>query len=281
MFSLFRKSTPKVFFIVLALCLGLSSCLTPGQEKGEKNKVFKLGQHKTWLEQPNSSDPFFNGQKFDHPFRLNPDVLEKQIKSFQYKGLALLSKTRKVFPDPMEKEMISLILIALDKAGPAEIVKFHFNLKEGDTRGDVFISGNKIHWRFAEISGKEYSSHGSRNWLDSWKLIPGKNQKFHGSKGLWGKSPVKNWIVMPVEASDFANAEPLRSTPEEGKEETDIAEKEAPTPRKPMREEPASTEDADMELEKSLSRLKRLREKGLITENDYNNKKAALLEKHF
>lgn len=281
MTNLYRKSTPKAFFILLALCLGLSSCLTTGRQAEEKQRVFKLGQHKTWLEQPNSSDPFFKDRKFNHPFRLKPEVLEEQLRSFQYKGLALLSKTRKVFPEPVEKQIISLILIALDKARPEEIVKFAYNQKGvGATSGDVFITGNKIHWRFQEISGKEYSVHGSRDWLDSWKLVLDKDQKFHGSKGLMGASPARNWIIMPVEASEASAPPP--SVLEEGKEEAAEATDDETLPaRKVIREKPAPASGGDEELEKALSRLKKLREKDLITEEDYNKKKKELLEKGF
>ena len=151
-----------------------------------------------------------------------------------------------------------------------------------DTKGDLFIIGDKIHWRFHEIQGKEYSRDGSRNWLDTWKLIPAQGQKYRGTTGLLGSSPIKNWLVLSLDKASLAasDSSPSEETEEEKKEEGAARRKPAATEDRDLtKKEPAKGEDKN--LERALQRLKKLREQDLITEEEYKKKKADLLREGF
>jgi len=150
----FFKAKTCLVAVLLLISFALASCLSAGGSS-PKNRVFKLGKHRAWLEEPSASDPFFKDRTFNHPYRLTPEAMEAQIQSFRYKGLALLSKKKRVFPSPAGNEITALLLIALDKAGPRQIIKFTYHQEGGDTKGDLFVIGDKIHWRFHEIQGKE------------------------------------------------------------------------------------------------------------------------------
>ncbi len=265
--------------VFLLLTLTLASCVKPSTEPSKK-RVFKLGKQMVWLERPDASDPFFRNRKFKHPYRLNPEEMERQINSFQYKGLALLSKKKKVFPQRNRtKKMAALVLIGLDKARPDEIVKFKFIFKKNkETTGDLFITGGKMHWRFDMIQGKEYSRHGARNWVDSWKLILGKNQKYHGAAGLFGSSAVKNWMVMPIRKTELSTETAPPSLKELEKKRR-RGKGRASDPEESLGEERGRGKEK--KLEKALARLKRLRKKELITEEEYKKQKAELLKKSF
>lgn len=276
------KSKPGLLAIFLLASFTLASCLSTGGPL-PKNRVFKLGKHRAWLEEPSASDPFFKERTFNHPYRLTPEAMAAQIQSFRYKGLALLSKKKRVFPSPAGNEITALLLIALDKASPREIIKFTYHQEGGDTKGDLFIISDKIHWRFHEIQGKEYSRDGSRNWLDTWKLIPAPGQKYRGTAGLLGSSPIKNWLVLsldkaaPLAASDSPSPEEAE---EEKKEEGSAQQKPAAKESGDLtKKEPAKGEDKN--LERALQRLKKLREQDLITEEEYKKKKADLLREGF
>lgn len=267
----------KLFFLCLALPAALLSCVK-SDGRISKKQMFKLGNHKAWVEKQDSSDPFFKKRRFNHPYRMEPETMGRMIESLHYKGLALLSKKKRVFPEPAGNEIGALLLLGLDKARPNETVKFIYNKKKViQTSGEIFVTGNRIHWRFFKIRGKEYSRHGSGNWLDTWKLITGKNQKYHGLSGLLGKSAIKNWLVIPVSAYE-GPMEKTASPAEHPKEK--IAHPGPEDENASVLQEEISG-DSEKKLEKALRRLKKLRQQDLISEKEYKKKKAELLEKHF
>ncbi len=269
----------KRFFIFLFLSVIISSCAMQGSHRSKK-RVLKLGNHKAWLERVNTTDPFFRKRKLNHPYKLNPDVLKEELVSLQYKGLALLSKKKRVFPDPVDDNIVTLIMRALERARPGELVKFSYNYKaRKTTSGDFFITGNKLNWRFSEIEGKEYSRHGSRNWLDTWKLVLNNGQKYHGTSGLIGRSAVHNWIVTRLRTEKlFPDAKIVPYSAKRGEKAEFRGEKPSLT-EETVKE--GQTAGSDTALEKALIRLKRLRKRDLVTEKEYKDKKTELLRKSF
>lgn len=274
--SILLKSKP--FLIFLLLSVAISSCTGFGGKRTKK-RVFKLGNHKAWMERLDTSDPYFKRRKFNHPYRMHPVVLRTVLESLRYKGLGLLSKEKRVFSKPVESDIIVIILKALAKARPREVVKFSYYQKGGKkTTGDLFIVGSKVNWRFYEIRGKQYSRHGSRNWLDTWKLVLNNKQKYHGVSGLMGKSAVKNWIVTPLRTAKLSSGAGKSRDPAKKMGEREFEEELLPLTEDSIKE---SLTDPNMKLEKALSRLKRLRKRDLITEEEYKSQKAELLRKSF
>lgn len=198
--------------------------------------------------------------RLDHPVKISEEELTNHLLSLRYEESSLLGKKRYVFSTRDMHEFSALLTKALNRASAKHIVHFSVESSKGIVEGDVFASGNKLHWRFHAVQGMEFSNSSFPGYRGSpWRLLLRKGQKYQVTAKLLGDQTQENWIIADL------------TLPEKDRRLT----QETPTARNPA---PAAGAPERATLEKKLKALKQFREKGLIDERDYQRKKKELLD---
>lgn len=218
-----------------------------------------------------SANPAFEAP-YDHPAQIAPADLEKILASIQVKpdeGMLMSffseKKRSRLFDPKTVSQAANEFSKALAKADPLEKVDFYqmLPLDEANvsvTSGFLLVKGGQLHVRVDRykvplVKGKHPSRAGlglkpSEEGKYAFALSEGKQMAHRTYKnmfGLPGSEP--HWLV--IDYADFQN-----QTAEPGTA-------------------PVSTTGA---LEERLRTLKHLRDEGLITEEDYAEKKKTLLK---
>mgnify|MGYP001211030958 FL=1 len=243
---------------------------------------FKKGKNAVIIVEKEVDDLYFSRKKLEHPRLFTPEQIIDNLKSLKYKRLTLFSKKENVFDEKIAKEISPLLINAFKKSSAKDYIEIDVHAPEGRTIGDVFIFRKKLNWRFKIINGASFERRNSKDYLDGWKLVLQKNQKYHGEKELFGVRTAKNWIVYPVDKNGADLALPDKDSLKvetdnefNSKSEKDIVEtfgKKQPNKDTPKKQK---------EIEAQFRRLKSLMEKGLITGEEYKTKKQEMLEKYF
>jgi putative oligomerization/nucleic acid binding protein len=203
-----------------------------------------------------------------HPFGISVDALRQSLASLKVEGAASIG-TKPVFTDGELKDIVPHLVAALATAGPREDVTFavtgqHESLfgayaSKSATTGRLFAHDGQLNIIFGLIhelyEGRELGQAwpppfppGSRARRSDavWKIVP--------TSGRLADARV-DWVVL-----DAAKAQ----APEE---KTGAS---APTP--------SAADSRYREIEDKLGVLNRLKEKGLITEEEYNERRRAILQ---
>lgn len=243
---------------------------------------FKKGKNAVIIVEKEVDDLYFSRKKLEHPHLFTSEQIIDNLKSLKYKRLTLFSRKENVFDEKTAKEISSLLTNAFKKSSTKDYIEIDIHAHEGRTLGDVFIFRKKLNWRFKIINGASFERRNSKDYLDGWKLVLQKNQKYHGEKELFGVRTAKNWIVYPVDKNGADLALPDKDSLKvetdnefNSKSEKDIVEtfgKKQPNKDTPKKQK---------EIEAQFRRLKSLMEKGLITGEEYKTKKQEMLEKYF
>ncbi len=210
---------------------------------------------------------------YHHPAQLSQSELEKILKSIKIqpsKGMlmSLFSDKGKEVEALFKPETLSFVALkfseALAKADPEERINFYQTLplsssKVSATTGFLIVKGGRLHFRLNHYKvplrkGRHPSNSGlglkpTEKGKYAFDLLEGKQMKHRRFKnviGLEGSDP--QWLV--IDYADFP--EPVL--------------------------ESATTIESAMNLEDRLRTLKHLKEKGLITEEEYSEKKKSLLK---
>ncbi len=241
-------------------------------------KTFKKGKHTVKITEENPKDRFLSKRPLEHPHNFEEEEIFNKLLSLKYKRIALFSKEKKVFDRKLAEEITPLFVKAFNKAGRRDIIQFDVQSANGRILGDVFISRKKINWVFNTLNGASYEKGNSRDYLDSWKLVLLKGQKYHGEKELFGIRIAKNWIIYPVNKS-WPVTDPFKeyqmNTPidDEFMDSNSNEMESSDSANEPN----INTNPRQEEIETQFQRLKNLMEKGLITKEEYKAKKMGLL----
>lgn len=278
------KVKKPIFFLVIFISSWLlSSCAWESPRVLKYS--FKKGKHVVNIIKRKPNGQYPSKRPLEHPHNFKGYEMFNTLMSLKYKKIALFSLEKKIFHGKLAKEIAPLLVKAFNKASKRDIIEFDVQSPNGRILGDVFISRKKINWVFRMVNGASYEKNNSRDYLDSWKLVLRKGQKYHGEKELFGIRIAKNWIIYPVNktfggitpSGKHQKSEPSENIFEEFNEMDSSDLSEIPTENGPN----INPNIDQKEIETQFRRLKSLMQKGLITQEEYKTKKKKLLEKYF
>jgi Short C-terminal domain len=197
--------------------------------------------------------------------------------------------TEPIFTEEELKQISGPLATALSKAGPREDVTFAVSGKRGPltlfekrtvTAGRVFYKNRQLNVIFGEIHGEFEDQFLATGWLRPF--VTGSRAAKRGG----------NWAVVPVDGVQYASANrsdwiwlaeasmpPAVERPTGAPAPTAAPAAGSSATPAPARPAPPAHSDAYyQDIEKRLTLLKGLREKGLITEEEYNEKRKAILK---
>lgn len=231
-----------------------------------------------------------------HPINLQEKTTRNHLASLRYEELTLFGKEKPVFTPDEAESFSPLITKALSHVSKNSIVHFETETAKGKTTGDVFAGNKRLHWRIHTLSGMDFSSNTARSWSSAWRLTPKTGQAYHVSERLLWKKTWENWIeaglnlpILPAmeKAAPSLNVDRQRKKTAPAKPpaiEPELAPVAAPE-KELTREIPAKASlgkpaQSNSELEEKLEFLKRLHDKQLIDEKEYERKRKELLDKN-
>lgn len=268
------KKTGVILFAI-ALLLSIScSVKKPGLVK----QSFKKGKHTVRIIEKNSANLYLSKKRLDHPHPFTNSEIFNKLLSLKYKRLTLFSREENVFERKIAEEISPLLTRAFKRASKNDFIEIDARSSRGRISGDVFILRGKLNWRFKIINSASFERRNSRDYLDGWKLVLLKGQKYYGEKELLGVRAAKNWIIYPVDKT-WSNAVLRSESDKKQGAENRSSRKESKTPAKDRPGNESSP--GQKEIEARFQSLKNLQQKGLITEEEYEMKKKELLEKYF
>lgn len=252
-------------WLAISVCFILTGCFGPK----EPPRYLDEGEHHlVRLERVEETE------RYDHPAEIEVETLQSVLKSivvrhevsFLNRLITQQSETRRAAFTPEEVILMSdRLKTALAMAAPEERVAFFLisqknSFRTSITSGVVFVKGKEVHLIFGNdrtvMSGDHHSYVSYDNPLHSYEpgsfeVLPQTHQR---------KLPSNGRRKVEAIAVDYAA---LMTS--------------APGPVAPQEEKPTLSSEGS-KLEADLRLLKKLREEGLITEDEYKEKKAALLK---
>ena len=215
--------------------------------------------------------------EYSHPRSLNPRILEQALQAIQVEPLTLLDRIAGASSQPQEaftkeeREFLAKHLTsALQKATPLETVTFHWSTSRGDgiweiTSGGLFLQENDLHFILPNYRYTVSAKHQSQKPrhqplsqlgepLHSLKGIAPAQQLKHGMLSeLW--APQTPHFVFPL--NELTNA-PLT-----------IGNQQAESSTQPL--------NSGKSIKQRLKKLEELREEGLLSGKEYQDKRQEIL----
>jgi hypothetical protein len=281
-----RRLVPTIMLLLPILAAG---CATTQEKQVTRNGVTVKYKAKT------AAGNGVEDMSLAHPVNIREETTRNHLAALRYEELTLFGKEKPVFAADDAGKFAPLITQALSRAGKNSVVYFEGETAGGKTAGDVFAAEKRLHWRIHTLNGMDFSSNAARGWSSAWRLIPKAGQTYHVSERLLWKKTWENWIEAgsnppPTPALETPR---LQTNPRRPKSATTAkhppagAPAPAATPEtEPLheaapagetRKEPAKPAS---ELEEKLEFLKRLHDKQLIDEKEYERKRGELLDKN-
>ncbi|MFQ5715595.1 MAG: hypothetical protein ACE5GQ_00680, partial [Nitrospinales bacterium] len=282
--DLSSSSAGRLRLALWGLLLGaLISGLGCASSKSHEKKLVKNGLTLKYISKISAGDGVAK-MPFDHPAKIPEEKVRNHLLALRFEPLTILGKERPVYTKKDVKRITRLIAKALQRAKENTLVSYEVETSDGKTVGDVFLSDNKINWRFKKIRGLTYSNNDSpsaRGGLAAlWRLTPKKGQHLYVSKKFLGSKVWDNWIVADLDLPQ------QKTKGSSGKKRTskrgNSPDKDSPGSRTNSHQDAAKagSVDADPGLEEKLEFLKGLRRKKLIDDKEFQRKRRELLDKY-
>ena len=252
------------------ICFFLCSTLFIGCSAPEKR--YKKERLTLVYRQQSSFDAEIKKLRLEHPIKISAEQTTNHLLSLHYEELSLLGKKKYIFSSNDVLEIASLITKALNRIKPNKILHYEIETSSGKTKGTIFRVKRNINWRFETINGINFSNTGFSGFKgSSWQLLPNNGQLFHKEHTVLGNDQKKNWIIanldLPVQSKRGLNLGLFKKI-----------SKKSPAPQSPKQKLPTNLPISEKgEFEKRLQFLKGLRDKKLIDDDEYKNKKIELL----
>lgn len=228
--------------------------------------INKEADIKVRLEKIRADDFSLKGKNLNHPFVIKEKAIADILNSIYFSertGFFGWGEERHLFDSKEIERIAAPVKKGLEEARSDEIVVFEIEAPNGKTSGEVFVL-DSLNLRFNSINGIPFSVEREATGMpprgessyssDNYKVIPRIAHAYFSSKEIFGKE-VKhlNWVIINTNKIETPAAIPQSpvSTPKT-KEEATISER--------------------------LQILKDLRDKGLISEDDYERKKKEILD---
>ncbi len=241
--------------------------------------------------------------QFSHPYELTGNVVSNVLSYIYYEEKGLLKKkgTLRVFQDDEIKRLVPLIVQAFSVATPTQVVTVssyseRIILTDQQNYCCLFITGNTLNIAFSRVhmfrSYNDFMSDKKRHTMAKenpaavshsrfWKLIPSAGQRFEPSH--------QNWLVIDLSNEMYQQPMVQRVGTVEEKMKMDTSDLNARLKKLEERmgdtDVPGSSRSlgsvretsGESKIKNKLAILKELVDEGIVSEVDYDYKKAKLL----
>lgn len=259
-----------LLFCVTVFLFGLGCATT------EERKIEKDGLTLQYISKDDAGSEVDN-LNLKHPVNISEDMVRNHLLSLVYENLSLTGKKKYVFAGSDVAKIGALMTIGLKKSKPGNVLLFEWEGSRGTTSGQVFSTGGKLNWRFDKIQGLEFSKNVLRGWSSTWQMVPGKGQDYHVSKRFLMEKTWENWIEAAINLPPSKRLGKVQNQKQKPSAGSSPRQKNPPPPSQPSRAKPSAPDPA---LEEKLQFLKSLREKNLIDDGEYEQKRKDLLDKY-
>ena len=274
-------------------CQGMEvlSNMGQAQSQGLNSNIFNEG--KTYIRLENAkSTKGASKATLDHPKYLSKDIISSVLSSIYYKekGVTGWGKEQNIFG---ERELLNLtphIVDAFTKAPPSQYILVNSGYAKGKgffksevyTIFGLFISNNKLNVVFSRIQYEDLADKGTDNvlgeteqqaFVDPFSITKNPFWKISLRSGQRFKTGHNNWLVIDLEEGAIVSKE-------------DYEKKEIPNEKQAGPDTPLTTQAPSgrqtvivqqMSIKDQLLELKELETTGLITNEDYELRKALIL----
>lgn len=264
------------FFAAIMIVLALMGCSSTHKLAGKKLTTEDLTL--TYIDKAQASGDIAK-LNLEHPLPLSERQMVFHMVALRYESSSLFGTTGPVFTKKDIQKTKRLLSKTLNKVHVQNIIEFEVESESGTTKGHLFASGGKLHWRFFEIQGAKYSLTGNpmAQYGTAWQLVPGKGQGFHVTDRFLGTKRWTNWIEAKIDLpapENLKTERPESASPNSGAGQSTVP----PQASSPGKTAPEKNTSA---LEEKLKFLKHLHDKQLIGQQEYERKRNDLLDQHF
>jgi hypothetical protein len=213
-----------------------------------------------------------------HPATVSADALRQQLAQVQFTGR---NGAQALFSADELGDLVEPLAQALGRAGPGDDVLL---LSSARRAGDIFVSPMAVTARlFVQAGRLQFIVHDARyEFYDVYRGTQAPPRFSFGSRGATGAVSVHSagatnaradWLAIPLQAQTpvSVSGAPAAAAPAP-----------APAPEPAPAPAPAARKALDApaveDIERRLETLKRLREKNLITEEEYQQKRKEILQ---
>jgi len=265
---------------VLVLSMAVCQCGSSLQRKVEITPVWSKGDAYIRLFRE-TGDP----KGYDHPWTLYEREMREVLLSLYYSRYQYMRWTTssRVFEEEQAETLAPFFQGAFLEAGPDDVVEFHLPYRASKlfgltgkrvlTQGRAFVQDRKLNVRFFHLQEPVLEQRDPTTETDSavaWKLVPQAGQGYGPVEGRLGSGRRdQHWIIVDLDAAFPAAAAPAVTPALEAPATPGAV---APVPAAPVQAE------EERSLEERFEELKRLLDRGLITQKDYEHKKQELLD---
>lgn len=271
-----------VYLIIAMMLLAGFGCTKAGLKE---EVVFELGRDHVFLVHETDKAGKVIPQGLDHPAALTTEQIDRLLEAIRYSEYSFFKwrGDKPVFIESERAKLTKHVSLALQAAGPDNWIKFAVTAKKRDlllptrriTDGYIFVKDKKLNIVLAnlnfELSDSDDPYAGdprNRYTLGALRFNEedGMNHPPVDPTDSFLKRPHNNWLLIDIpkilkEAAPDPEAQPR-------------IEQVKPVDEKIEKPE----EKPEKSLEERLLELKELLDKGLITQEDFEKKKAELLE---
>ncbi len=241
--------------------------------------------------------------QFNHPYELTGNVVTNALSYIYYeeKGMLKKKETLRVFQDDEIRKLVPLIVQAFSVAEPTQVVTVssyseRMLLTDQQNYCILFISGNSLNIAFSRVhmfqtyndimsDKKKYMTARENPATVSnsrfWKIVPSSGQRFEPDH--------ENWLVMDLSNEVYQRpvAQRVGTVDEKIKEGTSGLDERlkkleermsnADAPKQPTSASHPKEIRSESKIKNKLIVLRELVNDGVISEEDYNGKKAKML----
>jgi hypothetical protein len=156
---------------------------------------------------------------FQHPFSLSEATLEDLLQGlyFQKRATMRWKNPERMLNDAEAAGLALKLVPAFSSLETDELLQFRIKGRNGETRGEIFVSKDYLNFRILTIQGYNFLKKGTKATSHQWKLTPKEGQGFFPSNAVvWNPKEATNWIV--VRTSDLASETTTKDPAEEPEE---------------------------------------------------------------
>ena len=265
-----------VLVLVLCLCgVSAGAALFP-----HSKKIYHQGTG-TWVKLSSGNK---NLGPFDHPHQFSEEAMDRSLAAIRYyrPSLPLLTNKKGSEWDLLTAEerakIVPYLVQAFAQAGPDQWVDFSIGVYRGGTLlttyrqsdGVMFVKDGELNIAFRNIALREAPGgpttprDATRSYDSPVRIVPGAGQRLMQTAGRNGKEAEhRNWVVMSAVPAAPAPPAPAANSPAPAAGAT--------APSAPPASSPATVHER-------LKELKQLYDEGLISREQYEQKRAELLK---
>jgi len=204
-----RKPVSKVLVVLCLLvfavgCAGTKKTAEPvfkGEPQGSPDAEAKMDLSRITVSPVKSKEG-----PFQHPFTVQGAQLEGLLQAIYFQKSATLrwKNPERMLSDLEAAGLAQEVAPTFSSLGTDELLRFRVTGKDGETRGELFVTKDFLNFRILTIQGYEFLKKGTKATSHQWKLTPQEGQGFFPSSAVvWNPKETTNWIVVKI--SDLAS----------------------------------------------------------------------------